>query len=76
MSDFSDEADERYISHFGPLNQILEIANHTFVLIDAPGLAEEDEQRSKQGLPFARWAANARDGPIAFIQSASATVGE
>lgn len=76
MSDFSDEADGRYTSHFGPLNQILEVANHTFVLIDAPGLVEEDYRRSERGVSYARWAADMTHGPIAFVQRSRALIGE
>ncbi|GJE94456.1 metallo-dependent phosphatase [Phanerochaete sordida] len=35
-------ARHRYTTHFGPLNSQTSIANHTFVLVDAPRLVEED----------------------------------
>ena len=73
--DFSDKAEARYIEHFGPLNQRLEIANHTFVLIDAPGLVEEDYRRSNEGLSYARWTISKPGGPIEFIQSSAAAGG-
>ncbi|KAJ7783320.1 Metallo-dependent phosphatase-like protein [Mycena metata] len=42
---FSEQAGARYTSHFGPLNSLVTIANHTVVFLDAPGLVEEDFQR-------------------------------
>lgn len=69
--EWSDEAHERYTSHFGPQNQVVDIANHTFVLLDAPGLVEEDHARYISGMSFARWAATNPRGPIAFAQQAA-----
>ncbi|KAJ7045658.1 Metallo-dependent phosphatase-like protein [Mycena alexandri] len=43
--EFSGQAGARYTSHFGPLNSLVTIANHTVVFLDAPGLVEEDFQR-------------------------------
>ncbi|KAJ7924953.1 Metallo-dependent phosphatase-like protein [Mycena leptocephala] len=42
---FSEKAAARYESHFGPLNSRVTIANHTIILLDAPGLVEEEAQR-------------------------------
>lgn len=66
-------AHERYVSHFGPLHQRVVIANHTFVMIDAPGLVEEDEERAIAGMSFQRWASSKPGGPIAFIQESAAS---
>ncbi|KZP34158.1 hypothetical protein FIBSPDRAFT_942318 [Athelia psychrophila] len=35
----------RYTRHFGPPNQVLRLGGHDLVLLDAPGLVEEDYQR-------------------------------
>lgn len=72
LPDFSDHAHERYMSHFGPLNQPLLLGNHTFVMVDAPGLVEEDARRVRSGLSFERWATTKPGGPIAFIQESAA----
>lgn len=37
-----------YMSHFGPLNSEVSIANHSFVFINAPGLVEEDYHRARR----------------------------
>ncbi|KAI0790605.1 Metallo-dependent phosphatase-like protein [Abortiporus biennis] len=66
---FSDRAQTRYTSHFGPLNQIIEFANHSFILLDAPGLVEEDYQRVERGVSYTHWAAAMPGGPIEFIQT-------
>lgn len=52
---FSPTAIERYKSHFGALNQALTLANHTLVLIDAPGLVDEDARRARSRVPLAEW---------------------
>ncbi|EKM54583.1 uncharacterized protein PHACADRAFT_185493 [Phanerochaete carnosa HHB-10118-sp] len=69
---FSEKAHERYVKHFGPLNRRLDIANHTLVIVDAPGLVEEDHERSISGLSYQRWAATHPGGPIAFTQKSAA----
>ncbi|GJE94459.1 Metallo-dependent phosphatase [Phanerochaete sordida] len=69
---FSEKAYERYTTHFGPLSQRLEVANHTLLMINAPGLVEEDHERSTSGLSYQRWAATHPGGPIAFIQDSAA----
>jgi len=43
--EFSEKAGARYRSHFGPLSSRDTIANHTIILLDAPGLVDEDSQR-------------------------------
>jgi hypothetical protein len=54
--------------HFGPLNRLVSIANHTVVLLDAPGLVEEDIQRLDHGQPFSRWKP-VRGGPVEFVNA-------
>ncbi|KAG6880194.1 hypothetical protein C0992_003858 [Termitomyces sp. T32_za158] len=45
----------QYTNLFGPFNQHILIRNHTFLLIDAPGLVDEDYQRAGQGISFDDW---------------------
>ncbi|KAK0212804.1 Metallo-dependent phosphatase-like protein [Desarmillaria ectypa] len=68
---FSHDARARFISHFGPLNSQFSIANHTFVLLDAPTLVEEDYRRNGRGQSFDDWKATP-DGPIQFAKSFAA----
>ncbi|KAJ3915313.1 Metallo-dependent phosphatase-like protein [Lentinula edodes] len=65
---FSPHARTRYRSYFGPLNSQISIANHTFVLIDAPGLVEEDYKRHGLGKSYDKWKALA-GGTIDFVKS-------
>ncbi len=60
---------ERYISHFGPLNQRITLANHTVWLINAPGLVDEDRERAIAGMSYTQWAEARPDRTIAFVQS-------
>lgn len=57
-----------YVQAFGPVNHVIEIQNHSFVFLDAPGLVDEDYQRSAQGVEFAKWAP-IPDGPVGFVNS-------
>ena len=66
---FSDHAVERYTSHFADLNQHITLANHTVWLIDAPGLVDEDRERSAAGMSFAQWAEARPDRTIAYVHS-------
>ncbi|KAL5528510.1 hypothetical protein ACEPAF_7646 [Sanghuangporus sanghuang] len=52
---FSHHAKSRYVKHFGPLNYQVSLANHTLVMLDAPGLVEEDYRRSSAGQKFETW---------------------
>jgi ethanolamine phosphate phosphodiesterase len=65
---FSPEARPRYEKHFGPFNQMVELHNHTLVLIDAPGLAEEDYIRNADGVSYSQWSP-LPGGPIEFVRS-------
>lgn len=73
MPPFSLEADQRYISHFGPRNYRRTIANHTLVFIDAPALVEEDLLRAERGHTFDSWPTISR-GPVEFVKQ-TASVG-
>ncbi|KAH9924870.1 Metallo-dependent phosphatase-like protein [Fomitopsis serialis] len=66
---FSQDAAERYVSHFGPLNQLVELGDHTFVLIDAPGLVAEEGMRLRSGRSYSQWVDVSPTGVIAFIHS-------
>ena len=66
---FSEHALERYLAHFGPLDQRVTLANHTVWLINAPGLVDEDRERSAAGMSFAQWAEARPDRTIAYVQS-------
>ncbi|TFY53473.1 hypothetical protein EVJ58_g9434 [Rhodofomes roseus] len=66
---FSQQAVERFMSHFGPLNQLVEFGNHSFVLIDAPGLVAEEAMRMRSGRSYAQWVDVSPNGVIAFIRS-------
>ncbi|KAI0314114.1 hypothetical protein OF83DRAFT_1064363 [Amylostereum chailletii] len=65
---FTKHVRDRYIAHFGPLNQVLHISNHTLVLIDAPGLVDEDYSRAGEGTSFENWVP-IRHGPIEFVKT-------
>ncbi|OSD03988.1 Metallo-dependent phosphatase [Trametes coccinea BRFM310] len=66
---FSEHALERYLSNFGPLNQRISISNHTVLLIDAPGLVDEDRERALAGMSFTQWSEAHPDRTIAFVRS-------
>ncbi|KZT04704.1 Metallo-dependent phosphatase [Laetiporus sulphureus 93-53] len=65
---FSEEALERYTSHFGPLNQLVDIGGHTLVMINAPGLVQEETLRADDGLERDQWALAHPTGTIAFVE--------
>ncbi|KIK67268.1 hypothetical protein GYMLUDRAFT_238583 [Collybiopsis luxurians FD-317 M1] len=67
-SQFSPQARARYESHFGPPNSQVSISNYTFVLVDAPGLVEEDYQRHGQGKSYANWKP-VSGGTIDFVKT-------
>ncbi|KAH9892823.1 Metallo-dependent phosphatase-like protein [Cubamyces lactineus] len=66
---FSEHALERYLSNFGPLNQRISIANHTVLLIDAPGLVDEDRERAAMGMSYIQWSESHPGRTIAFVRS-------
>lgn len=59
-------AHERYVAHFGPLNQYVSMADHTLILIDAPSLAEA-HYRKQGGFSYAEWKP-AHDGTSSFVE--------
>lgn len=72
---FSESAVERYVSHFGPLNRVVQItAKHRLVIVDAPSLVDEDEERIKHGVPIRGWPSVG--GPVEFINELSKAPGE
>ncbi|TFL01607.1 Metallo-dependent phosphatase-like protein [Pterulicium gracile] len=62
----SEEAHSRYLAHFGPLNQVTQVGNHTLVLIDALGLVEEDYARMQASQSFRQWQSKP-GGTIEFV---------
>ena len=58
----------QYLNFFGPFNQQVVIHNHTFLLIDAPGLVDEDYQRAGNGVGFDDWTP-LPDGTAAFVKN-------
>ncbi|KAI0915723.1 hypothetical protein AcV5_010470 [Taiwanofungus camphoratus] len=72
-TEFSEHAMERYISHFGALNHEVEVGEHRLVLIDAPGLVDEEAQRVASGMDYPRWAEIRPKGTIAFVHSLAAS---
>ena len=72
---FSEDAVERYVSHFGPLNRVVQIAaKYRLIIVDAPSLVDEDEERLKQGVPIRDWPSVG--GPVEFIKQLSKAPGE
>ncbi|KAF8622775.1 hypothetical protein AX15_006858 [Amanita polypyramis BW_CC] len=63
----SKSAHERYISHFGPLNRHVNMTDHSLVLLDAPGLVDEDYHREQSGFNFAQWSSRP-GGPVEFVE--------
>ncbi|TEB38477.1 hypothetical protein FA13DRAFT_1620708 [Coprinellus micaceus] len=56
-----------YTDAFGPSSQTFTVQNHTFVVLDAPGLVDEDYLRSGKGVTFAKWKPLS-DGAISFVK--------
>ena len=72
---FSEHAVERYVSHFGPLNRVIQVTpKYRLVIVDAPSLVDEDEERAKHGLSIADWPSIG--GPVEFIKKLSKPLGE
>jgi hypothetical protein len=62
----------RYFSDtFGPFNLNISIKNHTLLLLDAPGLVEEDYQRAAGGKQYEGWDP-VSDGAVEFVKRNSA----
>ena len=61
------------MKHFGPLNQAVSLGGHTLVLIDAPGLVEEDYQRHARSQRYDQWTPLS-GGPVEFVKSIAAGI--
>lgn len=59
-----------YDQHFGPVNSRTSIANHTFVMLDSPGLVEEDYIRDEHHTEYEHWTP-LEGGAIEFVNSIS-----
>ncbi|KAH9062351.1 Metallo-dependent phosphatase [Lactarius vividus] len=68
---FNKHVRQRYERHFGRANQLLAAANHSLVLLDAPGIVDEDYMRAGPGTSFEEWIP-LRDGAIEFIKGLAA----
>ncbi|KAJ3791050.1 hypothetical protein GGU10DRAFT_257136 [Lentinula aff. detonsa] len=53
---------------FGPFNQRVIVHNHTFILLDAPGLVDEDYTRAAQRIPYDKWS-SLPGGPVEFVKT-------
>ncbi|TFK73948.1 hypothetical protein BDN72DRAFT_813488 [Pluteus cervinus] len=63
-----------YSKYFQPLNQEVVIQNHRFILLDAPGLVDEDYHRAGVGVPFDAWTPQL-GGAIEFVHNKSTSAG-
>ncbi|KAJ3550179.1 hypothetical protein NMY22_g594 [Coprinellus aureogranulatus] len=59
-----------YTNSFGPPSQAFDVQNHTFVILDAPGLVDEDYLRAGKGVSFARWTPLPA-GAVSFVREIS-----
>ncbi|KAH7913478.1 Metallo-dependent phosphatase [Hygrophoropsis aurantiaca] len=59
-----------YSKYFGPPNQVISLADHKFILLDAPGLVEEDYRRHGLGMPYDLWTP-ITGGSVEFVDSVS-----
>ncbi len=62
----SARARRHYLEHFGSINSKVSISNHTFLLLDAPSLVEEDYQRAEIFKDYHDWTPK-RDGTVEFV---------
>jgi hypothetical protein len=67
---FSKHVRQRYERHFGAVNQHLPLANHSLILLDAPGIVDEDYIRAGHGTSFEEWVP-LRDGAVEFVKGLS-----
>ncbi|KAI0344733.1 hypothetical protein BDW22DRAFT_1326677 [Trametopsis cervina] len=67
------QARDFYVRYFGSANKKVTVRNHTFVLLDAPLLVEEDYRRSKTRKTFEEWHSD-DDGSVAFVRSSQRRV--
>ncbi|KAI0373402.1 hypothetical protein BV20DRAFT_962538 [Pilatotrama ljubarskyi] len=62
------QARQRFMTHFGPLNQKVVLRNHTLVMLDAAGLVEEDYLRAAKYIGYEHWSPIPH-GPVEFVRS-------
>ncbi|KAI9510119.1 hypothetical protein F5148DRAFT_977265 [Russula earlei] len=68
---FSKHVRQRYEGHFGRVNQHLLLSNHSLVLLDSPGIVDEDYIRAGHGTSFEDWTP-LRDGAVEFVKGLAA----
>jgi hypothetical protein len=68
---FSKHVRQRYEHYFGPVNQHFMMANHSLILLDSPGIVDEDYIRAGHGTSFEEWIP-LRDGAIEFVKGLAA----
>ncbi|KDQ27671.1 hypothetical protein PLEOSDRAFT_1104353 [Pleurotus ostreatus PC15] len=61
-----------YKERFGELNQRIVIRGHAFILLDAPGLVDEDYQRNAQFTEYDQWHP-LPEGPVEFVHNFKST---
>lgn len=64
---FSPFARRRFQEHFGDLNAVVSVANHSLILLDSIGLIEEDRRRYAAEIQYGEWSGIA-GGVIEFVQ--------
>ncbi|KAI0829648.1 hypothetical protein BC628DRAFT_1532287 [Trametes gibbosa] len=62
------QARSRWTAHLGPLNQAVVLRNHTLVMLDAAGLAEEDYRRAAKYGDYEQWSAIPH-GAVEFLRT-------
>ncbi|KAI5450911.1 hypothetical protein NCC49_002651 [Naganishia albida] len=67
---FSPYAKQRYAENFTPPNALINIANHTFIMLDAVSLIEEDYRRYAAEVQLGEWE-GVPGGVIEFIKNLS-----
>ncbi|KAI0790758.1 hypothetical protein C8Q75DRAFT_817135 [Abortiporus biennis] len=60
-------ARQHYQQYFGATNQQALISNHSFIILDSPGLVEEDYQRAEVSQEYSDWQP-IPNGPVEFIK--------
>ncbi|EIW82858.1 Metallo-dependent phosphatase [Coniophora puteana RWD-64-598 SS2] len=65
---FSVHAHDYFKKYFGPLNQVVTIAGHKFVMLDASGLVDEDYRRHTIEKTYDEWMSSP-DGTVSFVKS-------
>ena len=71
---FSEHARERFYTHFGLLNQVVQVTNQSsLVILDAPKLVDEDDERISYGFSLEQWSPSG--GPLEFVKTLPDTPG-